>query len=160
MVRSYLFLGLIQAAWAMTLFFVALAAAGWRWGAEMAASDAGYRAATGVTLVAVVFSQVANLIGRRYEARSGLDLGLLRNRLLVLGVALELGFAFAALYWPPLTNALGTGPAPAWLVALAALGAPLLFVADLARKRRRAARAVRVSARGSSRVAGGGSAGA
>ena len=52
----------------MTLFFVALAAAGWRWGAEMAASDAGYRAATGVTLVAVVFSQVANLIGRRYEA--------------------------------------------------------------------------------------------
>jgi sodium/potassium-transporting ATPase subunit alpha len=143
MVRSYLFLGLIQAAWAMTLFFVALTAAGWRWGAELAASDPGYRAATGVTLVAVVFSQVANLIGRRYEARSGLDRGLFRNRLLVLGVALELAFAFAALYWPPLASALGTGPAPAWLVALAALGAPLLFVADLARKRRAAARALR-----------------
>jgi len=61
----------------------------------------------------------------------------------VLGVALELAFAFAALYWPPLASALGTGPAPAWLVALAALGAPLLFVADLARKRRAAARALR-----------------
>ena len=69
-------------------------------------------------------------------ARSGLDLGLLRNRLLVLGVALELGFAFAALYWPPLATALGTGPAAPGLVALAALGAPLLFTADWLRKRR------------------------
>ena len=136
MVRSYLFLGLIQAAWAMLMFFTALTAAGWRYGDVLAASDPGYRAATGVTLFAVVATQVGNLIGRRYERRSGLDRGLAGNRLLVLGVAVELAFALAALYVPPVAAALGTGPAAPALVALAALGAPLLFGLDLLRKRR------------------------
>ena len=86
--------------------------------------------------MSVVFTQVANLIGRRYEARTGLDRGLVRNRLLVLGIALELGFAYGVLYWPPLAGALGTGPVAPHLVALAALGAPLLFTADWLRKRR------------------------
>lgn len=94
-----------------------------------------YRAATGVTLVSVVFAQVANLVGRRYEERSGLDRGLLRNPLLLIGVALELAFAFAVLYWAPVGAVLATGSVAPWLVALAALGAPILFLADLARKR-------------------------
>ena len=139
-VRSYLFLGLIQAAWAMAMFFLVLHLGGWRYGDALAATDPVYRGATGITLVSVVFTQVANLIGRRYEHRAGLDGGLLRNRLLLLGVALELAFAFAVLYWPLLAGALGTGPVALWMVALAALGAPVLFGADWARKRRAARR--------------------
>ena len=61
--------------------------------------------------------------------------GLLRNPLYMLGIALELVFVFAALYWPPLRAALGTGPIEPWFIALAALGAPVLFLADLVRKR-------------------------
>jgi hypothetical protein len=41
---------------------------------------------------------------------------------------------FAVLYWPPLRAALGTGPIAPWLIGLAALGAPVLFLADLAQK--------------------------
>jgi hypothetical protein len=41
------------------------------------------------------------------------------------------------LYWAPVGAVLGTGPVAPWLVALAALGAPILFFADLARKRLR-----------------------
>jgi len=137
LVRSYLFLGVLEALWAMSMFFLALHAGGWSWGQELSAADPLYRGATGITLASVVFGQIGNLVGRRYERRSGLDGGLLRNPLLVVGVALELAFAFAALYWAPLAHALGTGPAAPWLVALAALGAPLLFAADWARKRRR-----------------------
>jgi sodium/potassium-transporting ATPase subunit alpha len=137
LVRSYLFLGLIEAAWAMFMFFLVLHLGGWRYGQVLAASDPLCRDATGITLVSVVFAQVANLVGRRYEGRSGLDRGLLKNPLLLVGIALELSFAFAVLYWPPLGSMLATGPVAPRLVALAALGAPILFLADLARKRLR-----------------------
>lgn len=133
--RSYLFLGLLEAGWAMFMFFVALRLGGWHYGSDLPADDPVYRSATGITLVSVVFAQIGNLVGRRYEQRSGLDGGLWRNRLFALGITLELIFAGAALYWPPLAELLGTGPAAPWLVGLAALGAPLVFGADLARKR-------------------------
>jgi len=135
MLRSYLFLGVLEAAWAMLTFFLFLHAGGWQWGRELPPTDPLYRSATGLVLVSVIFTQVANLVGRRYERRSGLDAGLLRNPLLVAGVALEIVFAFAVLHWPPVSRVLATGPVgPAW-IALAALGAPVLFLADLARKR-------------------------
>ena len=134
--RSYLFLGLLEALWALGMFFLALHLGGWRYGHELAASDPLYRGATGVTLVAVVFTQIGNLIGRRYETRSGLDGGILRNPLFVVGIALEVAFALAVAYVPPVGRALGTGPIPPGLLALAALGAPVLFLADWLRKRR------------------------
>ncbi len=137
--RSYLFLGLVEASWAMFMFFLVLYLGGWRYGHGLAASDPLYRSATGVTLVSVVFAQVGNLIGRRYEARSGLDGGIFRNPLFVVGIALELAFAVAVVYLPFVGRALGTGPIPPWLLGLAALGAPVLFLADWLRKRGRAA---------------------
>ncbi len=140
-VRAYLFLGLVEAAWAMFMFFLALHLGGWRYGQDLGANDALYRSATGVTLISVVFTQVGNLIGRRYETRSGLDRGLLRNLLFVVGVGLELTFVVAVVYFPPLGRALGTGSISPWLLALAALGAPVLFLADWLRKRLAARRA-------------------
>jgi sodium/potassium-transporting ATPase subunit alpha len=133
--RSYLFLGLIEAVWAMFMFFLALHLGGWRYGQVLAATDPLYRSATGVTLVSVVFTQIGNLIGRRYEARSGLDRGIVRNPLFVVGIALELAFVVAVAYFPPLRRALGTGPMAPGLLGLAALGGPVLFLADGARKR-------------------------
>jgi sodium/potassium-transporting ATPase subunit alpha len=135
LLRSYLFLGVLQAAWAMGMFLFVLYLGGWRYGEELGAADPLYRGATGITLASVVFTQVGNLVGRRYEARSGLDAGLFRNPLFVVGVALEIAFAIGALYWPPLGAALGTGPVAPWLVGLAALGGPIVFLADLVRKR-------------------------
>jgi sodium/potassium-transporting ATPase subunit alpha len=134
-VRSYLFLGGIEAVWAMSMFVLALVAGGWHYGDELAATAPLYRTATTVTLAAVVLTQIANLVGRRFERRSGLDRGLFDNPLFVIGVALELGFVGLAMYWPPMAVALGTGPVAPWLLGVAALGAPLLFAADVARKR-------------------------
>lgn len=57
-------------------------------------------------------------------------------------MALELAFVGAVLGWPPMRDALGTGPLPASVVALAALGAPLMIVADGVRKRLSASRPV------------------
>jgi sodium/potassium-transporting ATPase subunit alpha len=145
--RSYAFLGLVEASWAMFMFFLVLHLGGWRYGHALAAGDPLYRSATGVTLVSVVFAQIGNLIGRRYEARSGLDGGIFRNPLFVVGIALELAFAVAVVYLPFVGRALGTGPIPPWLLGLAALGAPVLFLADGLRKRGRAAFAGRRAGR-------------
>jgi sodium/potassium-transporting ATPase subunit alpha len=138
MLHSYLFLGMLQAAWAMGMFFLSLRAGGWSWASGLMPDETLHRSATGLTLVAVIFTQVANLVGRRHHTRSGLDRGLFRNPLLLVGVGLELVFAIAVLYWPPLNRLLGTAPVPAGWVATAAAGAPLFFLADLGYKRLRA----------------------
>ena len=133
--RSYGFLGVMQAAWAMTMFFVALRQGGWRFGEALGEESALYRGATGLTLVSVIFVQVANLASRRFERRSGLDAGLVRNRLLAVGVVLELAFAYAVLWVPSVGRVIGTGPVDPKLVALAGAGAPLFLLADWLRKR-------------------------
>lgn len=132
---AYLFIGLIEALWSLGLFFLVLHLGGWSYGTELAASDPLYRSATGITLASVLLMQVGNVLGRRHLRRSGLDRGLLRNRLLLIGIAVEITFAWALLYWPPLQQVLGTGPVAVELFLLAWLGIPLLFGLDLLRKR-------------------------
>jgi sodium/potassium-transporting ATPase subunit alpha len=132
---AYLFIGLIEAGWSLLLFFLVLHWGGWQYGTELAANDPLYRSATGIALASVLLLQVGNVLGRRHQWRSGLDRGLRRNRLLLVGIVVEIVFAWALLYWPPLQKVLGTGPVSAEIFLLAWLGIPLLFGLDLLRKR-------------------------
>jgi sodium/potassium-transporting ATPase subunit alpha len=134
MATAYLFLGMIQAGWSLCMFFVVLFEGGWRWGQELATSDPLYRSATGITLATIVLMQIGNVVGRRSQKGSGLDLGLLGNPLILLGVGVEIVFAWAILNFPPIQEFLGTGPVDWRLFALSWLGIPLLFLLDLARK--------------------------
>lgn len=134
MMTAYLFLGVIQAAWSLGLFFLVLVRGGWHWGTELAVSNSLYRSATGITLSSIVIMQIANVIGRRSLRGSGIDARLFQNRLLWLGVAVEVVFSWAVLYWPPMQQLLGTGPVAWQVYAFAWLGIPLLYLLDLARK--------------------------
>jgi sodium/potassium-transporting ATPase subunit alpha len=80
--------------------------------------------------------QVGNFIGRRSATRSGLDRSLFTNPLTLLGFGLEIACSYCVLYVPPVASVLQTGPVEGWVYGLAALGAPLIFGADYARKRR------------------------
>jgi sodium/potassium-transporting ATPase subunit alpha len=135
LVHSYLFLGLLEAVYSLFLFFFYLYAAGWRYGQELAPADPVYQSATGIALSSVILMQIANLVGRRSRINSGLDAGLLRNKLLLLGVGLEVAFSWAILYFPPVQRVLKTGPVPPEIYALAWLGIPFLFGADYLLKR-------------------------
>jgi sodium/potassium-transporting ATPase subunit alpha len=135
MAAAYLFLGVIQAAFSLALFFVVLHQGGWKWGQELGPRDPLYRSATGITLASVILMQIGNLVGRRSIRQSGLDTGLLRNRLMLAGIALEIAFSWAILYYPPVQVILATGPVSPILFACAWLGIPLLFGLDLLRKR-------------------------
>jgi sodium/potassium-transporting ATPase subunit alpha len=134
MLHSYLFLGMIQAAYSLLLFFVVLVQGGWRYGQELASGDPLYRSATGIALSSIILMQIANLAGRRSADRTGIDLGLLTNRLFLIGVAIEIVFSWALLYWPPLCRLLGTGPVDIDIYALAWLGVPMFVVLDNAGK--------------------------
>ena len=68
--HSYGFLGLIEAAVSMGLFFWVLAEGGWTWGSEIGADDPLYRSATGIALASILLMQIGNLIGRRSGTRS------------------------------------------------------------------------------------------
>ena len=132
---AYLFIGLIEATWSLFLFFLVLHLGGWEYGMEIAASDPLYHSATGIALASVLLMQIGNVLGRRHLRRSGLDRGLLDNKLLLGGIVVEIAGAWALLYWPPLQRLLGTGPVAPTIFLLAWLGIPLLFCLDLLRKR-------------------------
>jgi sodium/potassium-transporting ATPase subunit alpha len=132
---SYGFLGVIQATYSLFLFFFVLVQGGWRYGQELAVKDPLYQSATGIALATVILMQIGNLVGRRSLAGSGLDRGLVTNKLIVIGVALEIFFSWAILYMAPVQAILGTGPVNLLIYALAWLGVPLMFMADYGRKR-------------------------
>ena len=133
--HSYFFLGLLEAGYSLTLFFWVLHAGGWQYGDRLTATDPLYQSATGLALATIMLMQIGNFIGRRSATRSGLDRGLLTNPLILVGFAIEIAFAWATLYFPPLRRVLGTGPVSVQMYAMAWLGAPLIFVADYLRKK-------------------------
>ncbi|WP_020677109.1 cation-translocating P-type ATPase [Geopsychrobacter electrodiphilus] len=133
--HSYLFLGLIEALWSLSLFFYVLLAGGWHYGEELATNLPLYRSATGIALATILLMQIGNLLGRRYRLKSGLDRGIFRNHLLLAGILIQVLFSWGLLYLPPLQKVLGTAAVdlPVYLVAW--LGIPLIFGADYLRKR-------------------------
>lgn len=135
LIHSYLFLGLIEAAWSMGLFFTVLLAGGWHYGQELAASDPLYRSATGIALASILLMQIGNLIGRRSRRHSGLDLGVIRNPLILAGILIQIVFSWAVLYLPAVQTVLGTGPVSGSIYLAAWLGIPVLFGLDYLRKR-------------------------
>ena len=132
--HSYLFLGLLEGLWSLALFFYVLLDGGWRPGLELAGGDPLYRSAMGIALATILLMQIGNLVGRRFAGRSGLDRGIFRNRLMLLGIVIQVVFSWATLYFPPLQAILNTGPVPVAVYAMAWLGILLIFGADYLRK--------------------------
>ena len=132
--HSYGFLGLIEAAWSIGLFFLVMFQGGWEWGEAVANSDPVYRSAMGMALATILLMQIGNLIGRRYRNRSGLDRGIFRNRLLISGIVIQIVFACAVVYAPPFHKVFNTLPVSLEIFALGWLGVPLIFVSDYVRK--------------------------
>ncbi len=134
LIHSYLFLGMLEGVWSLFLFFYVLVQGGWQYGVELPVDSQLYRSATGITLATILLMQIGNLIGRRYHRQSGLNRGLFTNRLILLGIIIQVFFSWATLYWPPVQNVLNTGPVSAGVYGLAWLGIVLIFGADYLRK--------------------------
>jgi sodium/potassium-transporting ATPase subunit alpha len=134
MVHSYCFLGLFEGLWSLALFFYVLIDGGWQYGTALPSTSPLYQSAVGIALASILLMQIGNLIGRRFATRSGLDRGLVTNRLLAAGILIQIVFSLALLYWPPLQRVMGTGPVSPGVYALAWLGTACLFATDYCRK--------------------------
>ena len=108
---------------------------GWEYGTEMASNDTLYRSATGIALSTILLMQIGNLLGRRFAYRSGLDVGIVKNKLIFLGTIIQIVFSWAVLYFPLAQKVLATAPVSIEIYFLAWLGIPLIFGLDYIRKK-------------------------
>jgi magnesium-transporting ATPase (P-type) len=123
--RAYLWLGLMQAAAALAAFFFVLKSGGWGYGQALAAEGPLYLQATTACLSTIVVMQVVNVFLCRSRRESVFKSGLLRNRLILLGIATELTLIVLIDYTPWGNRLFGTAPLPVrvWLfIAPFALG--------------------------------------
>jgi sodium/potassium-transporting ATPase subunit alpha len=127
--RAYLWLGVLQAAAAMTVFFFVLQQGGWHYGEMPGKGDPLYVQATTACLAAIVMAQMVNVFLCRHPQESALHFRLADNPLLLAGLAFEALLILAIVYTPFGNAAFGTLPLPMepWLLMIGlALGIGLL----------------------------------
>lgn len=110
LLRAYLFLGMLEAAAAMAAFFFVLHGGGWHYGEDLAHDAPLYLQATTACLSAIIAMQVVNVFLCRSELDSVLAYGLSGNRLLIWGVAVEVGLILVIDYTPWGNAIFGTAP--------------------------------------------------
>ena len=132
--RAYLFLGVLEAAASMAVFFFVLDAAGWHYGELPGKTDPLYLQATSACLAAIVVAQVANVFLCRHPLKSSLSFRLLSNPLILLGIAAELGLIMLIVYTPAGNWLFGTAPLGAEVWLLAMLFAVAMWALEEARK--------------------------
>ena len=115
--RAYLFLGMIEAAAAMSAYWFVLRKGGWRLGEKLTPHDPLYLQATTACLSAIVVMQIANVFLCRSERQPVLARSLMSNKLIPSGIATEI-MIIALIDYTPMGHALfGTTPIPpiVWL---------------------------------------------
>jgi calcium-translocating P-type ATPase len=133
LLRAWLLLGAVSALLVMAAFFFTLWRGGWHPGAPTGAGSPlhhVYLEATTATFVGIVACQVGTAFAARTERAALRTVGLLSNRLLLLGIGFELAFTAALLYVTPVAGIFGTVPLPAATLALLAAFPVLVWASD------------------------------
>ena len=110
LLHAYAFLGVAEAALSLAAFFWTYRVAGWRPGLPMARSGDLYRRATTMTLAGIVATQVGNVFACRTDRESVFRVGLFSNRLVLLGIAAEMGILAILILVPPFPAVFGLAP--------------------------------------------------
>jgi magnesium-transporting ATPase (P-type) len=110
LLHAYGFLGVAEAALSLAAFFWTYRVAGWRPGLPMARTGALYRRATTMTLAGIVATQIGNVFACRTDRESVFRVGLFSNRLVLLGIAAEIGILAILILVPPFPAVFGLEP--------------------------------------------------
>jgi calcium-translocating P-type ATPase len=144
--RAWVFLGLIEAALVMGGFFFVLLRAGWSPGSDIGAGQPlhdGYLTATTMTFVGIVTCQIGTALAARTERASLRSVGFFTNRLLLVGIAIEIAFVAVLVYVPQFHGVFGTAPLDSVELAIVASFPPIVWGADELRRAAGRARARR-----------------
>lgn len=120
LMRAYLYLGLLEAAVAMTAYFFVLHHHLWQWGEILPVTSPIYLQATTACLSAIIVSQMVNVFLCKLPNRSIFHGGLLDNPIILFGIALEVILLALIDYTPWGNYVFGTAPldAATWLIII------------------------------------------
>ena len=110
--RGYFFLGIIEAAAAMTAFLSFLLLHGWQYGTVTLADPLLHRQAMTMTLLGIVSCQMFNGLTMRSWEFSAMRLGFCSNRLMVVAMAVNLIWVWVLLNVAPVQQVFNTAPVP------------------------------------------------
>jgi magnesium-transporting ATPase (P-type) len=110
LLRSYGFIGPIEAATGLLGYWWVLREGGWVRGMDLPLTDPLYIKATTMCLAAIIFCQIANGLQCRSIRNSIFTIGFFKNKALFLGFATELLLIFGFAYLLFFQRFLGTGP--------------------------------------------------
>jgi magnesium-transporting ATPase (P-type) len=132
--RVFGWVGPLEGLAAMTSFFVAYLLAGWRpWEALPDSGDL-YVQATTMTMAGIVMAQVGAGLAWRTNTRSLFSVGLLTNRLLLVGIVVEIAMVVVLSNAPGLSDAFHMSPLGAWHWAFLLGWPPVVVAFEEARK--------------------------
>jgi magnesium-transporting ATPase (P-type) len=134
LMRAYGWLGMIEAVLSLGGFFFAYSLAGWRQGAPMVGGGVVYATATTMSLAGIVACQAGNAFACRSDHQASWRLGFGSNRLLLIGIAVEIALLLLLIYAPPLQEVFGLAPLGIEHWSLLAAFGPLLLVCEEGRK--------------------------
>ncbi len=113
LLRAWGILGVVSAVLVTSAFLWSLARNGWIPGADVSSGSPlhdAYAHATTLAFAGIVVCQIGTAMAARTDRVSLLRIGILTNRLLLVGIAFELVVAAAAIYLPVAHTLLGTRP--------------------------------------------------
>jgi len=131
---AFLFLGPIEAIAGLFGYFYVMKGGGWHWGQMLESTDMLYRQATTACLTGIVMVQLANVFACRSFRESVFSIGFFANKLIFLGIGVEILLQLFIVYHPWGNKIFATSPIAAgvWLALIPF--AIILFFAEETRK--------------------------
>jgi sodium/potassium-transporting ATPase subunit alpha len=116
--RGYIFIGLISAVAVLFVYFYVLYKGGWQWGMVLPMNDLLTRQASTATFLGIVIMQIGNVFACRSLKDSIFRLGFFSNRLVIIGIVVEVILAAFIVYHPFGNRIFGTAPLglDVWLI--------------------------------------------
>jgi sodium/potassium-transporting ATPase subunit alpha len=132
--NGYIFLGLLSSVGVLFAYFFVLHIGGWHWGVELSIDDPLVHQASTATFLGIVIMQIANVFACRTQSDSAFKVGIFSNRVILLGIAIEILLSVFIIYHPWGNKVFSTYPLPlnTWLVLIPFMF--LLFFAEELRK--------------------------
>lgn len=118
--RAYLFLGPIEAIACMFGFFWVLYNGGWIWGTMISSNNILYLQATTACLIGIIITQIGNVFACRSSNLSIFQTNFFSNKLIFIGITVEILLSLFIVYHPFGNKIFGTAPLESniWLILL------------------------------------------
>jgi sodium/potassium-transporting ATPase subunit alpha len=108
--RGYIFIGLISTVGVLFMYFYVLYQGGWQWGKDLPVDSLLARQASTATFLGIVIMQVGNVFACRSSQESIFQLGILTNKLVIIGIVVEVLLSVFIIYHPLGNKIFGTAP--------------------------------------------------